>query len=670
MDQSRNEFLIEIEELIEKSFLDLDELRLTEFAPNRQRQAIDQIFRHTHSVKGLAAAAGLEALGVIAHEFENMLEALRAGRISLTAAVLTTSEKAIEALAESLSLSASGFVEPSRRFLFNELQTLARGNVRHGDAAAEAILENIPSTVWQTLSESEQQRLVMVAREGSPIFVVEASFSIASFDEEFFQLREKLTEGGEVIATSPAVDALQPERVKFSILYASHESLGDLQRRVAGFTPAKIIPIAQTTGGSPFAKEKECAMAVPSADRILPSANFVRTDLSQLDKLISAAHELFRLTSSALEFANNKKRKTQNGAQLEAATETIRRSFLRLEEELIGLRMLTVGPTLQRALRLGRAAARQSGKEIDFEIAGKDLRLDKVVAEALAEPLVHLLRNAVDHGIESPEERARSGKPARGKIRLEAFSEGSQTRLRVMDDGRGIDPALVAAAAQRLGIVTEPELDLERSLRLIFRPGFSTLASASEISGRGVGLDVVETAVEQAGGELRVSSKPGEGTTFEIRLPVTCGLLTAGVVAAHGNRYCIPASQIVNISPLINKRKTLRVKKSDAAPAQLSKLLGLDSPGKKSLKAQRLITCQLALSDDQQNGDKPSQIEILVDAFETTQEVLVRSLGRFGGRWYGITGAAELRDGSVALVLDVSRLLQSANQSSSHVLWR
>ncbi len=322
--------------------------------------------------------------------------------------------------------------------------------------------------------------------------------------------------------------------------------------------------------------------------------------------------------------------------------------------------MVSLASTLQRALRMGRTAARLAGKEIDFEVAGKDLRLDKVLADALADPLIHLVRNAVDHGIEPADERVRLGKERRGKIRIEAISEGAQSRIRVSDDGRGIDPLLVSTAAVRLGIVTEPApLDFERSVRLIFRAGFTTVTSATDVSGRGVGLDIVETAVEQVGGELRVSSKPAAGTTFEIRLPVTFGLLTATVLVANGNRYCIPANQILEIGAAREKTPTKkkRTKGDKAHPIELRELLGESATKKQLRKSAQLITCQLSELQKEANGESRNLVRLLVDEVKGTEEVLVRSLGRHGGRWYGVAGAAELRDGTIALVLDLPRLL-------------
>ena len=345
-----------------------------------------------------------------------------------------------------------------------------------------------------------------------------------------------------------------------------------------------------------------------------------------------------------------------------------------MEDELINLRMVSLGPTLQRAVRAGRTAARLAAKEIDFEVTGGDLRLDKLLADAIADPLIHLIRNAVDHGIEDAETRAPAGKSKRGTVRIEAISEGGRPRVSVTDDGRGIDPKLVSAAARRLGIVeSQTDLDSKRSLRLIFRPGFTTVDSVSHLSGRGVGLDVVETAVEQAGGELRVSSTPGVGTTFEIRLPVTFGLMEAKVVVSGGNRYCIAASQTFTGDEIAGEdtkvsdtEQVLQFSMREllGQPSLVTQTVSLRSDaidGSQSNKNRPLdtqvITCRFSDEHDGTTGRIPKSVRIVVDEIQGTEKVLVRGLGRHAGRWYGVAGATELRDGTVALVLDLPRLL-------------
>lgn len=677
VDQTQHEFLVEIEELVEQTFADLDELRAKQGDGRSRRDLIDRIFRQVHSVKGSAASCGLEAVGQIAHEFENLLDAVRAGRIILDDGVLDTCESASEALAESVSLAASGVLEPSRRLLFARLQAAAQGKTPKAQGKTEAILEKIPFEIRQSLTPPEKHRLISIVEEGSAVFVVATSFDIASFDEEFTRLKGILAEHGEVISTSPTVDIEHPDKINFRVLYAGHANNQDLQASVIEFSDVTFHELAQAASAEPAEDYEHSVPLVSSFAPVSSLSNFVHTDLDKLDRLISSTHELSRATANALEVAMSQKQLPRSAHErLRNLNEQIRNSFMGVEDELINLRMVSLGPTLQRAARAGRAAARLAGKEIDFQIAGTDLLIDKLLAEAIVDPLIHLVRNAVSHGIESAEERARAGKKKRGNVRIEAVNEASRCRIRVMDDGHGIDPRLISEAAMRLGLGgSDSDLDFERSVRLIFRPGFTTLASASEVSGRGVGLDVVETTVEQVGGELRVSSKPTGGATFEIRLPVTFGLLAATVVISGNNRYCIAANQTLAVDAIdvkdakrIIKEKKREPQKSGADPLpviSLRELLGqpaeTSSVKKNSLKQLQVITCHFPDETPAGSGNGSERIGIVVDRVEGTEEVLVRNLGRHAGRWYGVAGAAELRDGTVALVLDLPRLLNDAD---------
>ena len=655
MDQTQREFLVEVEDLVEQIFADLDELRATNTEGQARRELIDRIFRRVHSVKGSAASSGLEVLSHIAHEFENLLAEIRAGRVLVDDEVLDTCESAAEALSESLTLAASGVVEPSYRALFERLQTAALDRAPARDPTdSEAILKNIPFEIWESLNESEKNKLVSIAAEGSPIFIVGTSFDIGNFDAEFFRLKEKLAAFGEVISTSPAVDPDRPDNINFRILYAVNSDLQTVKTAVGDFAEVVFDEIVSTDIAPAVSKE------ILSASRPLASiarlSNFVRTDLDRLDRLISSTHALLRATSTTLNLAMSQL--PVPSEELHKMNRHIRSSFIGLEDELINLRLASLGPTLQRVARAGRAAARLDAKEIHFEISGAEVRLDRLLIEAMADPLIHLVRNAVGHGIETSEERTRAGKPPRGTVRIEAVSEGSQSRLRVVDDGRGVDPQFITEAARRLGLFkSDAQLDMEQSLRLIFRPGFTTLASASDISGRGVGLDVVETAVEQVGGELRVSSKPGYGTTFEIRLPVTFGLVATNVIVSDGKHYCIPASQTLGIDAIDIVDGASGA--NQIPQVSMRDLLGQPEEPDEATSRLQLITCQFTDERAGVDSQKTRSVGIVVDEVQAPQEVLVRSLGRHAGRWYGIAGATELRDGTVALVLDLPRLLSS-----------
>ncbi|HWN10968.1 MAG TPA: ATP-binding protein [Pyrinomonadaceae bacterium] len=659
MDQTQREFLIEIEELVERLFVDLDRLRTSaagESSPRKVRESIDQIFRTVHTIKGSAGTSGLETVGGLAHEFENALHALRTGKIKLDAGLLNTFVATAEALGESVRSTASDTTAPSNSALIDQLRAAATEVDAGPNRPATTIIEKLESELWRSLNDTEKHRLRSAVDEGSQLFTVETAFDLADFDQRFQKFKDKLSAHGEIVSTSPSVDDRQPDKINFRILYASDLRLEKLEASVAEFPDAEFTPI-------PDGSAKNCEPVSNTVSTSAPYsrlASFVRTDLEKLDRLISSTDELFRSSSRALDLALSQDvNAAERQEQLRALNDQIRKQFLGVEHELINLRLVSLDPTLQRAARAGRAAARLVGKEIDFDISGGELRVDKLIADAIADPLIHLVRNAVDHGIEDAAARDAAGKKGRGRISIRAISEGSQSRVRVMDDGRGIDPLEIAGAAKRLGLtaVVPPDserIDIDRSLRLIFRPGFTTLDKASEISGRGVGLDVVETAIEQVGGELRVSTEPARGTTFEIRLPVTFGIIAANVVVSAGIRYCIPADQTLGIDAIdlvdgASGANQLR-------QVSMRDLLGQPDDDEDAGNQMHLITCQFT---DERAGHEPESkcLGIVVDRVEGPQEVLVRSLGRHAGRWYGIAGATALKDGTLALVLDLPRLL-------------
>ncbi|MDQ3668547.1 MAG: ATP-binding protein [Acidobacteriota bacterium] len=678
MDQSQRQFLADTEDLIEQIFADLDELREKANDRRARRELVDRIFRRIHRVKGSAASLGLEGLSEIAHEFESLLGAVRTGRLILDNDVLDTCESASVALLESLHLASSGVVEPSRRALFERIQVLTRVDGAKSGPHIGSEGGGLPLQISQSLTGDEKYRLEQAFEEGDDLYVVTISFDNVSFDDEFFSLKEKLAARGEVITTSPMVDAERADRINFQILFAGRSQLDVADPDLSSFAGLGIRKVACKPERAGAGDEVEPGSirqpawdgtANPSvaALRLTPAASqsdFIRTDLDDLDRLISSTHDLFRSTAKALDLALSQPRSSSEvKEELERLDVQIRQSFLTVEEKLIGLRMVSLAPVLQRAARAGRAAARLTNKEIDFEVVGSNLKLDKLLSDAIADPLIHLVRNAVDHGIETAEQPARSPERKRGLVRIEVTTEGRQTCLRVTDNGRGIDPAFVSQAAIKQGVIGKDTLlDMDRSVRMIFRPGFTTLSSASTISGRGVGLDVVETAVEHAGGELRVSSESGRGSTFEIRLPATFGLLRSTMVASGGNSFCIDSSQVVKIEVIaasqIEKSEDEEALRSESGVlpiVRLRKLLGQPTD-EVSADLVHIITCEFPGKGRDDMHRK--RVGIIVDKVAGSEEVLARNLGRHSSRWPGIAGATELRDGTVALVLDLPRLIQ------------
>jgi two-component system chemotaxis sensor kinase CheA len=687
-DQLLREFLAEAEDLIEALYTDLAALRARRGEGRARRELVGRIFRHVHTIKGAAAAAGLESASQLAHDFETLLDAVRLGRVAVEEPVLEAFEAALGAVSSNLSAAARGTqAAPPPRGLIERLQHLASAGAESapttGDTRAGA-LDALPAEIARTLSEYEGQRLREAVGEGARLFVVVVDFDILTFDEQFRGLSDVLNERGEIISTMPGVGAAaMPDRVSFRIVYATDEGRAQAAERVAPFGATLAD---EETSADAQAAAREGAEAgrlsfldeasVDEATRASASSltMLVRVPLDELDELISATHELFTDTVAVFDLALAGDLSRAERTELEIRAPRVRRRFFELEERLIELRMVPMRATLERAARAGQTVARAAGKEVDFETEGGEVRLDKSLAEGVTDPLLHLLRNAVSHGIESREERESAGKPARGRVRLEATAEGSRVSLRVSDDGRGIDAEMVTRAAIERGIISREErLTEQQALRLIFRPGFSTASELSTVSGRGVGLDVVEQMVERAGGELRVWSRRGLGTTFEMRLPTTLALVPSLVVRSAGHRYCVDARHVVEAGYIAGADVTFdvgggppRVRwRGESVPlvrlrALLSQEAKAATDGADAGERIPVVISRIGVREsDAEGGQAEKRAAVVVDGWDGHSEVLVRGLGRHGTRWRGVSGATELGDGTVALMLDLPRLLEA-----------
>lgn len=644
MEEAQREFLAEAEDLVEQLLSDLDELRFKQGEGRVRRELLDRIFRHVHSVKGLGASAGFMRLSEEAHEFEGLLASVRSGYITLEDSVLESFDTAAGSLSDFLQrpgIETEPTIESSQ-----PKHVTRQANKRQEEI--EAILNELPHNVWESLNEAEKHKLYETLNEGAALFLVETSFDVANFEEYFDQLRTLLARTGDLISTAPTVDSSHPDKINFRILYARADSLTTIREEIAGIPGVTVAEVERSS----------TQVSRDSVQRPYGSlANFIRTDLEDLDQLISTTHELFRATTETIEFAMVNSPEDQFQRELAERDDRIRQRFRGLEEQIIRLRMVPVDRILRRAARAGQSAARYRNRDVEIDVLGGSARLDKVLCDAIADPLVHLVRNAVDHGIEDPEDRLRAGKLPVGKVTIQFSNEGSQNRIRVIDDGRGLDRVAISEAAAARGLIEEGAVvDLDKALRLIFRPGFSSVGSATDISGRGVGLDVVESAIEQVGGDLRVATKPGEGTTFEIRLPVTVGLLYSIAVHSAGGRYLLPANVVLfevglDKEQIETRSGSMTWDSEKMSFLPLHELLG--QPAQEAQPSNALI-CEFVEAG---TDNRFRRLAIGVESVTSPEEVLVRSLGRHAARWPGVAGASELRDGSIAIVLDLPRLV-------------
>lgn len=683
-EQLLREFLAEAEDLIEVLAGDIQALRTRRGEGRARRELVARIFRHVHTIKGSAAAVGLNIVAELAHEFENLLEGVRLGRIQVEDSVLDAFDEAAGALEQTLNAAVRGEHLSTPRTLTQRLRRLALQTDSQRSASVERdVLAALPEEMARALSEYEAHRLREAASEGAHLFLISVQFDLLTFDERFRDFSDALSADGEIISTMPGMEASAPDQISFRLLYATDSSASEVAARTAMFgagPPLEVTP-GPEAASSESAREATIPETNAASDELpqsmAPPSTLVRVELSELDEMVSAAHELLMDASATLDLALAADLQRSERTEMEIRAARIRRRFLELEERLIEMRMVAIAPTLTRAVRVGSQSARAVGKEVEFEMKGGEVRLDKSLAERIADPLLHLLRNAVGHGIESREERLRQSKPPEGRVLLEALSEGSRVRLRIADDGRGIDAERVRRAAVERGII-EPEQELTRqqSLRLIFRPGFSTAGTVSNMSGRGVGLDVVERAVEQVGGELRVESDEGRGTTFEMLLPTTLALVPALVVQSAGFRYCVDASHITEAGFIsheeIERVGQARVMRWRGSILPLFSLRGLLSqPEAEEAKdgPSHVLISRIAGEegahragggDEREDGAEARRAAVIVDGWDGHKEVLVRGLGGHASRWRGVSGATELQDGTVALILDLPRLVEMA----------
>jgi len=655
VDPTRTQFVSDAKDIVDRLYADLRQLRAVRSQGRHRRELASRIFRHIHTLKGTAASMGFQSVGDVAHEFESMLDGVRLGRIAIDDSSLNLLESATDLIAEELA-TRSGPDKTKTHAVIAQLHAMASKAAQKA-VIAGSLRSALPEDIARSLSEYDLQHAREAVREGAKLFVVEASFSIETFDTQFRDLTALLGKSGEVIATVPGRPAA-PDEISFRLLYA------------AQFVAEQMRLTASELGTVSFSELRVQApeTAVATDTVVVPqpldsSVASVRVGLNQLDDLTSALTDLSRDTNKALTV-----QRTTDAEAVISATSKLQRRFVQLEERLIKLRLVPLSDLLNgAAARAGRVAAHQLTKDVEFEIVGGDVGIDKSLAELIAEPLMHLVRNAVCHGIESAAERVAKGKPPVGHVRLEGFSEGSRIHIIISDDGRGIDVAEVATAAARHGIVSQPEdLSEDQALRLIFRPGFTTSAVVSDVSGRGMGLEIVDRAMSQTGGDVRLSSQPGKGASFAMMVPATLALVPCVVVSCGEHFYCLDSNVIKNRATLGQDQfrqngngRLLKWQDEELPLLRLGDLLA-DPPGSAN-GAQLVLICQPG--EHRPNGSPhPRSIALLVDTIAGQQEMLVRSLGPHAALWHGISGAAELMDGNIALMIDLARLIE-ANES-------
>ncbi|WP_164080965.1 chemotaxis protein CheA [Stenotrophomonas maltophilia] len=599
------DFIIEAQEILDRLG---EQLVSLEQAPQDSDQ-LNAVFRGYHTLKGGAGFLGVTAMVELCHAAEEALGAARAGQAVLQAHHFDAAQQSLDYLQSMLDAVSSG-TEPG----YAPPDLIAQFDVHSGAMAAPA------AAAAPTVG-------------GSDLIT----------DDEFEALLDQLHGGNAPTAVAPAKkadDGLISEDEFEALLDQLHGGAAPGTKPAAVVAPAPIAAPRPVAAPAPAAK--------PAAKPLAEAEHTVRVDTKRLDAIVNLIGELV-LSRNRLKTLRARLR----DEELDRAVSTLDIATARLQSAVMRTRMQPVGKVFSRFPKVARDVARSLKKEVDLELIGAETELDRNLVEALADPLVHLVRNAIDHGVEMPDLREAQGKPRMGHVRLSAQQEGDYVSIEVQDDGAGIDPEKLRAKAREKGLI-DPEaaarLSSEECLHLVFLPGFSTKQQVTDISGRGVGMDVVQSRIRELSGQIQIQSELGRGSRFLIRVPLTLAILPTLLVQAGEDVYALPLARVMEVLhaprtslgwfdgravldrrshtlPLVDLRQWL-----DVTPA-----------------ASPLLTIVVLQAGEARFG-------LVVDQVRGREEVVIKPLPKALRGLRGYAGATLIGDGRMALILDVDGL--------------
>lgn len=603
------------------------------------------LFRAAHTIKGSSRAMGFNLIGELTHDMESVLDLLRGHQLKLSTPVIDVLLESLDCLKAMLELVAGSGSEDSADS--NLVQRLVKSlrSFQGGEVAVEE--EQAPEPEALTVDAGVIRLKVTIAAD-CPMKGIRALLVLGAIQKQV-----------EVRGTSPSAEDLSDDKIGNSFEVAIDaaaltDGLLDTVKSLVDVTGVEVV------------KEEAKAEEKVAAATTKQSAT-VRVDVSRLDKLLNLVGEQVTDRTQLLTLAARLQSRYPDDEDLGALVEGVGRMgriTSELQEEIMKSRMLPINGVFQRMPRMVRDLAQKLGKDLELEVVGGETELDRSVLEVLGDPLIHLLRNSVDHGIESPEDRKKAGKPATGKVVLSARQERSQILVEVEDDGRGIDPVTIKAAAVAKGVISESLADSmsdREAMNLLFAPGLSTAKTLSDVSGRGVGMDIVRSNIEKIGGSIHVESKPGQGSRFQVFLPLTLAIVRAVLVRAAGCTYALPLTSVTEMISLETAdgeitrcsaagQAAIMLRGQTMPVANFADLLRGDpravDPGRVDENAYAVIV---------RHGD--GQTALSVDELQGELEVVIKPLGSMLKEVAGVSGASILGDGQVALVVDPSKVL-------------
>jgi len=643
---------------------------------------INEIFRVAHTIKGMAATMGFKRMTVLTHDMENVLSEIRTGAISVSAELLDVLFQCLDALESYIELIINTGNEGAEENqpIIDRLNAILAGK---GDApdksksktAATVIVE--ASKEPEVTDQSEKKHLTMPfndyeknamikAKEegfttyGVTIYISDSCVLKSARAFIIFRTLEKL---GQIIKAYPSVQDIEDEKFEsdFSVFVISTETAQKFHKDLTSIAEVEAVlvdPIETQGEVQDFSNKDDAKPKLDENERdkktqakhTKPTANrTVRVDIERLDNLMNLVSELI-IVKNGLETIES------NNQNMNEQIEYLERITTNLHDAVMKVRMVPIERVFNRFPRLIRDLSRKLNKNMELHMSGEETELDRTVIDEIGDPLVHLIRNAGDHGLEPPAERVAAGKPEQGNVYLDAYQDGNNVVIEVAEDGRGINIEKVKTKALNNGAITRDQADAMSDsdiIDLLFRPSFSTTDKISDVSGRGVGLDVVKTKIEQLGGDIEVKTALGKGSTFIIRLPLTLAIIQALMVKIGEEKYAIPLNTIQNIEDVklgdikyIQNQEFINLRGHVVPIVRLDVLLDVVTEE----EVRESVTVVIVNKGDKQAG-------FVVDGLIGQQEIVIKTLGKYLNNTRLIAGSTILGDGEVALILDVNSLV-------------
>jgi two-component system, chemotaxis family, sensor kinase CheA len=692
----REEFLSEAQEIVETLSRDLLLLEQSQKDGRSDPDLLNDIFRAVHTLKGLAGMFGLPSLQTLAHTLENLLDDLRLGRVDLTQDTLDILFNGIERIQRILASDDSAST--------HDISDLEESIDRVAEAAPEqrdplsdyALGEN----VLGVLTEYEEHRLRQNVQQGLPLYRLRVSFGLSSIDTALEELKTRARPLAELITFLPSMGGGDEEVIDLEVLLASAHELEVLREALCtgnavleavarrgregrtpqamplqpAFRPAET-PLPELRPSEPTSALIKSNAPSAAVDRVGADAlslrsvaNTVRVNIQKLDHLMNVVGEL-AIVRSAVSQITERLRTHPELRYLSTELHRIARGFERnlteLQDGILDVRMVPLGQVFDKLARVVRQAARDARKDIRLEVKGNETEVDKLIVEELSDPLMHLIRNAIDHGIEQNDRRKELGKGTQGVISLTAYQKGNHVVIEVADDGAGMDPARLKKRAIEKRIISEDEgreMSRDDLLGLIFLPGFSTSDQITDLSGRGVGMDVVKTNISKLGGVIDVRSEVGTGTVVQITLPITLAIISALVIRVAGQTYGIPLANVQEALLLdsralrtVEGREVMTLRGGTLPLCRIRELFRLGDSHYENGRRQFVVVSQLGAR----------RIGLVVDLLLGQQDIVIKALGKSLRNVRGFVGATDLGDQAVTLVLDTPAILEEVLASET-----